>query len=44
MPKSAAPAILTIPLESGGLDGKVVWLTVIETIGKLQDTTPPSLT
>ena len=28
-------------LEKGDLDGKVVWLAVIEAIKELQDTTPP---
>jgi len=29
-------------LEKGDLDGKVVWLAVIEAIKELQDTTPPN--
>ena len=28
-------------LEKGDLDGKVVWLAVIQAIKELQDTTPP---
>jgi len=29
-------------LEKGDLDGKVVWLAVIEAIKELQDTSPPN--